>query len=100
LDYGGLSAGVSYNDQVHHGHAGAYGPCRPSVMIEKAPMMAACEVAISIRHLCLIGIQHTIGQVHHVWLCRALQDSIIRQDTTAVARRTGTCWAGGGHHSG
>jgi hypothetical protein len=61
------------------------------VMIEKAPIVAACRVATSIRHLCLIGLQHTVGQVRDVRLCRELSDFIIRQDTIAVARLRGTC---------
>jgi hypothetical protein len=52
-------------------------------------MIAACRVAIAIRHLCLIGIQHTVGQVRHVRLCRELPDTIIRQDTTAVRSTDG-----------
>ena len=58
-------------------------------MIEKAPVIAACRVATSIRHLCLIGIQHTVGQVRHVQLCREVPDTIIRQDTTAVRSTDG-----------
>jgi hypothetical protein len=70
-------------------NTGAHDSCRPSVIIDKAPMIAAWIAAILIRHPCLIRIQHTVGQVRHVWLCRELPDTIIRQDTTAVGSTAG-----------